>query len=127
MSLIEFEVDKVEQLPTKINWKKIKEQERIKYDLPFKILINGEMYFYDEYFTILDFLYVIWKWKNNGGCGDMLYNSIDTDENPLICFKYNVQGWSIESPWERFKCEKYILKKELFGALEILEEKCNVK
>lgn len=126
MNLLEFCVENTDGLPEKVNLKNMKEIERIKYDLPFTIRINGNVYFYDEYFTILDFLFTAMCWQKNCENKELLYNSPDTDDNPLISFKCIGQAWYIESPWEKFACDKFLTKNDLFNAINELKRICHI-
>lgn len=127
MASLEFHLENTDILPAKVDFTRLKEYERINYDLPFKILIEGKVFFYDAYFTILDFLYAALCWQKDEGCEEMIYNSCDTDDNPLISFKYTSRGWYIESPWEKFKCKTYLTKVDLFNAIDSLKKSCNLK
>ena len=126
MDCIKFEVSNTYLLPEKVNIRKMDEIEIIQYDLPFKIIINDYIFFYDEYFTVLEFIKTVLDWKEDNVCNDMLYNCIDTDDNPLISFRNTDYGWVIESPWERYKCDCYFDKKQILDAFEELLMICNI-
>lgn len=126
MALLEFCLQNTEILPSKVKLFKLKEIKRIQYDLPFKIWIDGKVFFNEEYFTVLDFLYVAMDWQKKGGCEDMLYNSCETEDNPLISFNCTDDGWVVKSPWEEFKCKTYFTKDDLFRAIEDLKKACNI-
>ena len=81
------------------------------------ILINNEVYFDDPYFPIYEFLYFINKWKHADD-SSFIYISIETVDNPLLCFNYNNGRYSIKSPWELFRCNNTYTKTDLLEALQ---------
>lgn len=126
MSILEFRVMQNDILPSKINFKLIKEQDRIKYDLPFEILIGEKLFFFDEYFTILDFIHSVLCWQKKDIVSDMTYNSYDTDENPLISFIYDDDYFFIRSPWQLFECKTRFTKEQIVNAIEELKIKIRI-
>lgn len=122
MSLLEFRAMQTDILPKNIAFELIKEQDRIKYDLPFEILINKKVFFFDEYFTILDFIYSVLCWQKKDIVCDMTYNSYDTDENPLISFIYDGGDFFISSPWQLFECEMRFTKEQILDAIDELKK-----
>ena len=81
------------------------------------ILINNEVYFEDPFFSIHEFLFFIDKWKHMHDCS-FIYNSIETEDNPLLCFNYSNGRYSIKSTWELFRCDITYTKTELLDALQ---------
>lgn len=106
MPNIEFKVKNFSDILQKINLSKIKPEKALQYEIPFEILIDGKVYFSDEYFPLLDFA----KFISDAGAfseqADILYNCIETEENPLIGFCFRDGEWFINSPWELFVCEE---------------------
>lgn len=89
----------------------------------FRILINGNIFFSEPYFPILEFLKYALAWIN---CSDkskaMLYSSAETDDNPLIIFDKNEEGWIIRSPWQKYECLVGFTRDEVIHAiLHLLE------
>ncbi len=63
--------------------------------------------------AILEFVLVIDKWIENGCKNPMLYNSVETEDNPLISFIPNGDKWNISSPWQSFSSKVLFTKEEL--------------
>lgn len=61
----------------------------------FKIIINKELFFSEPYFPILEFMKVALSWVHNDENTPMLYNSVETEENPLISFTKVTDSWNI--------------------------------
>ena len=90
----------------------------------FKIIINKELFFSEPYFPILEFMKVALSWVHNDENTPMLYNSVETEENPLISFAKVADSWNIFSPWQKYNCNLYFSKEEL--ATAIIELKQNL-
>jgi len=74
-------------------------------DRNFKVLIDGKVFFEEPYFPILEFIQYSLKWMNHQK-SDFIYNSIESEENPLIAF-YILNGhWKIYSVWQKFECNR---------------------
>jgi hypothetical protein len=37
---------------------------------------------------------------------DFIYDTLETEENPMLAFRISDAGWNIFSVWERFRCEQ---------------------
>lgn len=96
--------------------------ELIEYEVNFKIIINGKLFFEEPNFPLLEFLFFVKEWKNQNG-GSFEYVSIETEDNPLISFKCERDMWTIYSPWQLFECKTKFTKEQLVNALDTLEEK----
>ncbi|MDF2653686.1 MAG: hypothetical protein K0R19_160 [Bacillota bacterium] len=68
---------------------------------------------------ILEFIRTLEKWDQ---ANSMLYNSIETEDNPLISFIASEKGWIIKSPWQLFECNEIIPKGEILESIKILAE-----
>lgn len=79
--------------------------------------INNKKFFEQPYFPVIEFIRTLEQWDKNS---DMLYNCIETEDNPLISFIYDIKGWKIKSPWQLFECTLYFQKKELLESIEKL-------
>ena len=90
------------------------------------IEINNKIFFKEPYFPILEFIRTLEKWDK---VSNMLYNCIETENNPLISFIFNNGGWLVKSPWELFKCKELLSKEELLTAISdlILSVKMQLK
>ena len=84
----------------------------------FSICINDKEFFRELDFPILEFLREVALWADKEG--NMYYNSIETDDNPLIAFIKSESGYLISSPWQKFECNDCFSKEELLSALNII-------
>ena len=93
--------------------------ELLKYEGEFIIEIDDIVYFQDANFAIFEFIYYVRLWavdkKEN-----MLINSMETEENPLISFIYTNGQWKICSPWQFFECERLFDSDELARSINAL-------
>lgn len=87
----------------------------------FSICINDKEFFHEPDFPVLEFLKEVALWADKES--SMYYNSIETDDNPLISFIKNEDGYSISSPWQKFECIDCFSKEELLSALNMIENK----
>ena len=84
----------------------------------FSICINDKEFFHEPDFPILEFLREVALWADKEG--SMYYNSIETDDNPLISFIKNENGYTIFSLWQKFECNDCFSKEELLSALNVI-------
>lgn len=84
----------------------------------FTIKINDKVFFSTFGFNILEFLLCIAQWEINKG--DMIYNCIDTNDNPLISFIEEDGFYRIHSAWQEFECKEKFDFSELISVKEIL-------
>ena len=56
---------------------------------------------------------------------EMVYNCIDTEDNPLIHFTENNGLWFVKSPWQKFECNLAFTRVELETAVLELERSVN--
>ena len=87
----------------------------------FSICINDKEFFHEPDFPVLEFLREIALWTDKES--SMYYNSIETDDNPIISFIKNENGYTVSSPWQKFECNDCFSKKELLSALNMIENK----
>ena len=87
----------------------------------FSICINDKEFFHEPDFPILEFLREVALWADKEG--SMYYNSIETDDNPLISFTKNENGYTISAPWQKFECIDCFSKEELLSVLKIIQNK----
>ena len=90
--------------------------EVLKYEGNFSIEIDNKVFFHEADFSIFEFLLYTDKWKTLD-C-DMLYDCIDTDDNPLISFIKNGELFYVNSPWSLFECKQGFTKKELLEKID---------
>lgn len=90
----------------------------LKITCEFQIIINGNIFFLEPYFPILEFLKDILAWID---CSDkskeMSYSSMETENNPLIVFIKKDEGWIIRSPWQKYECFVNFTRDELENAI----------
>ena len=92
------------------------------------ILINQKVFFEQPLFPILEFLfsYLTWRKKLNSKCHffsklpDFFYNSIETEDNPLLSFTKMDNGWQIDSPWKTFDCKEVFQLNDFVDACDKL-------
>ena len=56
---------------------------------------------------------------------DMLYNCIETEDNPLISFTERDGEWVVQSPWQKYECDISFVRQELETAILDLERSVN--
>lgn len=95
------------------------------YEVNFRIIVNGKLFFEEPNFPLLEFLHCINNWKNQDN-GSFEYVSIETEDNPLISFICENDMFVICSPWQLFKCKTQFTKEQLVSALDALVKKINL-
>ena len=95
----------------------------LKVEGKFQIFIEEELFFEEPLFSVMEFLWQAKQWRSDGMKGDMEYNSIETEDNPLILFrKAEEDGWQLVSPWQSFVSSQLHRTDELTAAINELEE-----
>lgn len=87
----------------------------------FKIIIYGKT-IYDQPLSVLELLQQTEKWKHSKKPKDMLYISIETNDNPNITFHLTDGQFRISSPWQLFESHDLFTKDEIATALDELKE-----
>ncbi|NLN81649.1 MAG: hypothetical protein GX136_03795 [Clostridiales bacterium] len=99
-------------------WHNYKSYDYLEYEGEFTVTINSKTFFQEPYFTVLEFLRDALDWV---GCENktkpMLYNSIETEENPLISFIERSGKWYVQSPWQKYECDITFTRGELEKAV----------
>lgn len=95
-----------------------------KYDCDFCIEIDGKTFFNCDgnTFALMEFLQgaVGWIYKKDS----FFYNSIETEDNPLISFVKEDDGlYSVRSPWQKFECNEHFTFDELKTVLDLADIK----
>lgn len=101
------------------NIKKLKYKDLLKIECYFCIKVNGRVFFEEPLFPLLEFLYFYKKWSLNRD-QDFIYNTIESEDNPLITFKKYKNGWKIDSTWKRFQCNMVFTIEDLIHAVDNL-------
>lgn len=91
--------------------------ELIQVEALFRIVINGMVFFEEPNFPVYEFLHAVKKWINKQEKEKFEYISVETEDNPLICFLYEDGGWIINSPWQLFECRYKFTREELINAI----------
>lgn len=81
----------------------------------FCVKINGEVFFEQPLFPIMEFLYFYLKWDKKH---DFIYNTIESEENPMISFERGISGWRINSVWKKFDCKERFRVENFITAVE---------
>ncbi|MBQ6570186.1 MAG: hypothetical protein IJL87_08000 [Clostridia bacterium] len=88
-----------------------------KYNCDFLIKINGKPFFDCSNFAIMEFLKSVIIWADRKD--DLLFSSIETDDNPLISFIKEDDGlYSICSPWQLFECREQFSFEQLLSVVK---------
>lgn len=106
--------------------------EILKVESQFKIIIDRRVFFNDDYFPILEFFYQFDNWINsNSQISKFEYESIESDEKPIVAFFKRDNKWNIFSVWQNYKeitefnladiINQYnICKKDTFNQLKLI-------
>jgi len=70
----------------------------------FQIMINEEIFFHEPLFPILELVQYCRQWIINANT-NFAYNTIESEENPLLSFMLQKEKWRISSVWQKFECE----------------------
>lgn len=94
----------------------------LRYNGAFSIEIGGEILFTEPSFPIFEFLAQANDWLSSNLPPETFeYVSLETDDNPLICFQKDTMGrFIICSPWQLFECSHSFSFDEICQALDIL-------
>ena len=90
------------------------------YEMDFRIVINGKLFFSEPNFPVFEFLLSAKKWESMNSVS-FEYNSIETEDNPLISFIHNREGYVLHSPWQLFQCDVFFTKEQIISAINSLE------
>ena len=82
----------------------------------------GDVLFFEEQIAILEFFRDTTNWrKEQIKSKSMLFNCIETDDNPLISFVENNGKWLIHSTQQKFECHYQFTRETLETAILELE------
>lgn len=94
----------------------------LKIEGPFSIEVNKKLWFFEPDFPICEFMIYLEEWLNNPNKRtSMYYNSIETEDNPLISFISNGEEWFIHSHWQLFDCNIACSRSQLEEAIKIFK------
>ncbi|MBG6131239.1 hypothetical protein IWQ47_002893 [Aquimarina sp. EL_43] len=87
-----------------------------------RIFMKGKLFFDSTDLLIAELGILLRRWVERIRIDqfvDFLYETMDSDESPILLFKYNGKdGFLIESVWREFDADKAIDKDELLEAVE---------
>ena len=107
-------------------WHNDKSFSFLEYEGNFEITIDSKILFSQPYIIILEFLRDAFNWiSSKDKSKDMLYNCIETDDNPLIRFIEKDGMWYIQSPWQKYECDVAFTREELETAVLNLDRSVN--
>lgn len=84
--------------------KKMEYDKVLSVEADFKLFIDNKLFFKDEYFPILEFIRYADSWLNSQA-HEFEYNTIESEENPLLAFREYDGKFMIYSVWEKFHCD----------------------
>lgn len=94
----------------------------------FQIIVDKQIFFSQPQFPILEFCGAVRKWeKSHLRMRNMYYSSVETDNNPLICFIRTNRMWKIQSPWELFNSKILFSRAEISASLNALYKNVNMQ
>ena len=93
----------------------------------FVITIDSKTFFSEPEFPIIEFLIHVDKWMQNDAASDMDYHSLETEDNPLIRFVLDRDGWIITSPWQLHRSSRRFSREEITEAIEALKKKVQIQ
>jgi len=91
----------------------------------FSIKVDEKLWFYEPDFSICEFLMFLEKWLNNPDKrANMYYNTMETEDNPLISFVRKGEEWYIRSYWQLFDCSIAFTRLMLEDAIHTFKREC---
>lgn len=88
-------------------------------DRDFKVMVNGKEFFHEPLFPILELAQYCQRWIEKPDT-DFIYNTIESEENPLLAFSHTKSGWKMESVWKKFECDLYFTADEVKSFIKTL-------
>ncbi|MDR1202998.1 MAG: hypothetical protein LBL58_15400 [Tannerellaceae bacterium] len=87
----------------------------------FCVKINNRIFFEEPLFPLLEFIYFYIEWGKDEK-KNFVYNTIESEENPMIIFAKRKRKWRINSVWRRFECAEMFELEQLTGAVDKMIE-----
>lgn len=88
----------------------------------FKLYINNQLFYHDEYFPMWEFCRCCYSWLKKRK-GAFIYNTVETEENPHILFTLQEGKWKLYSVWQKFECEELFTLEEVQNFInEIIDQ-----
>ena len=70
----------------------------------FKIVVGERTFFHEPLFPVLELVRYCLEWRKNAN-SSFVYNTIESEENPLLSFAPQNDTWRVFSVWQKFECE----------------------
>lgn len=83
----------------------------------FKIIIDGKLFFHEPLFPILEFVQYCRQWNKKANTS-FVYNTVESEENPLLSFVPQKDTWKIYSVWQKFECKTEFGFAEVYAFVE---------
>ena len=80
-------------------------------DRNFMVSVCNTVFFSDT-IAIRELAQYCQKWMKNPN-KDFIYNTIESEENPLLAFRKQKSGWKMESVWQKFECDRVFSNEEV--------------
>ena len=90
-------------------------------DRDFKVIVDEEIFFHQT-ISILELAQYCQQWIKEP-TEDFIYNTIESDENPLIAFRKQTEGWRLESVWPECECSRIFTDEEVKNFVNAIIDK----
>jgi len=113
--ITDFNIDNIEK-----DWQLI-----LRIVADFEILINGKVFFNEPQFPVVEFAMQAAAWSRNVK-ENFDYESMESDESPLIWFNSKNDNYTVGSPWQKYEernpIEREVLQTSLNNFIEALRK-----
>lgn len=86
-------------------------------DRSFRVIVNNRTFFHEPLFPILELVRCCRQWLKCPN-GEFIYNTIESEENPLLTFRLHDSKWKVYSVWQKFECEQTFTLEEVKSFLK---------
>lgn len=83
----------------------------------FRIQVHGRTFYEQPLFPILEFLHCYLEWDQKH---DFIYNTLESEERPMLAFQKQITGWRLDSVWKKFDCTTSFQLSDFTNAVEQL-------
>ena len=99
--------------------------EMLEMECRFAVELNGRLWFDEPLFAIHELLQKVKPWRDEGCRDSLRFCSMETEDNPLLCFVWMEQGWLLQSPWQRFPVQDAVIGHQtMVEAIDVLLQSC---
>lgn len=85
----------------------------------FRILVDGKLFFHEPLFPVLELVQSCQMWAKNTST-NFIYNTIESEENPILSFQKLKEGWNLKSVWQKFECERVYTDSEVISFVKTI-------